>query len=804
VKEIVMRSFEHLLLGDAVSAARRADLLALWRDTPEVPEAAITERFPEVRTLTLGPDDVVVTYGELTALPDYLANPPALDAVGGEVLVPMLQHIRHQAFGDLTGRAVTFPGAADDLDELTACLGADRYHALLARGACHSAPYSRHRWQASHVIARALARQSFAAHRSPALARQAWVYHGYAEHFLHDSFAAGHLVNTMLVSQWLFHDGDHDGPVDDPQTVHEQSDLAERIARSGVLPGPRGLAAAYQEHLEFLADPAVRLAVDRVRDVLGAEPLWASSPARPEPFRTGPSAAAPVAALSRQALRDILDTGGTAITVDLIRDHFPTRAGGTPDAVVDLRTWNDGLRDRCGRIAGQVDAGSVHVGLVSRDQAFAAVRCPDPGFDTIAPAGDTTRYVGDNGWIYERDPGTGRTVHDYLLTPYRADADADHETRLCTDGVRLYAGVHGHVHAMDLSGNWHKPAWSTPIATGPVHVAGAGGRLFAAADGTVFQLHPATGTVLHSTRIGAGETRLAVTGTDVYARAGDHVYRLWVNDSWQGFGGTPALRSVTVAVYPSGRPEIFGIGVDGTLHHTCRPADGWTAHFNRAPAAMRSVAACAGLEGGVEVFGVGVDDSLSHCRLTPGGVWLPWTRNVGKPPARTAAVTVARPAGGQPQAFLLDDSGVVHHNERTARGWQRWTPYVDAPALNSVAAVAGQELAVFGAGTDGTLWRTGRAGTDWTRVEPVPRVVAVTTARPDRVSVFAVDRDGRLYRASVRADADLRAALRFVQVGREQLGEVDTGALGQLGELGAAGEAVGEDHLAGAGPADRR
>jgi hypothetical protein len=32
---------------------------------------------------------------------------------------------------------------------------------------------------------------------------EAWKYHGYADHFLHDSFAAGHLINKTLVMQWF-------------------------------------------------------------------------------------------------------------------------------------------------------------------------------------------------------------------------------------------------------------------------------------------------------------------------------------------------------------------------------------------------------------------------------------------------------------------------------------------------------------------------------------------------------------------------------------------------------------------------
>src|SRR4029077_5167445 len=67
-------------------------------------------------------------------------------------------------------------------------------------------PFSWHRWQASHLIARDLATRS---HDEPdpnekaRLKHQALVQQGYGDHFLQDSFAAGHLVNKTLIMQWF-------------------------------------------------------------------------------------------------------------------------------------------------------------------------------------------------------------------------------------------------------------------------------------------------------------------------------------------------------------------------------------------------------------------------------------------------------------------------------------------------------------------------------------------------------------------------------------------------------------------------
>jgi hypothetical protein len=86
-------------------------------------------------------------------------------------------------------------------DELTSGLGPtgiDHYSGILARNACHFAPYTWYRWQTSHLIARDYAERYFTT-KNDESRRLAWLYHGYADHFLQDSFAAGHLINKTLV-----------------------------------------------------------------------------------------------------------------------------------------------------------------------------------------------------------------------------------------------------------------------------------------------------------------------------------------------------------------------------------------------------------------------------------------------------------------------------------------------------------------------------------------------------------------------------------------------------------------------------
>ena len=79
-----------------------------------------------------------------------------------------------------------------------------RYSAVLARNSGHFAPFSWHRWHAFHLAARELIARSDAetgAERE-ALRLRARTWAGYADHFLQDSFAAGHLINKTLVIQW--------------------------------------------------------------------------------------------------------------------------------------------------------------------------------------------------------------------------------------------------------------------------------------------------------------------------------------------------------------------------------------------------------------------------------------------------------------------------------------------------------------------------------------------------------------------------------------------------------------------------
>jgi len=132
------------------------------------------------------------------------------------------------------------------------------------------------------------------------LANLAWVAQGYADHFVQDSFAPGHLANKTLVMQWFvewakdslfvqvkdwddvrlmtagnqpalmgtpLYDSRCPGPSNDPQAAEEQGHLAARMAATGIQAcGSITRDRAYHQYLRFLEATAVQLSSKQVHD----------------------------------------------------------------------------------------------------------------------------------------------------------------------------------------------------------------------------------------------------------------------------------------------------------------------------------------------------------------------------------------------------------------------------------------------------------------------------------------------------------------------------------------------------------
>lgn len=365
-------SWEHTLLGDTppdqlsaaagpnVTVAARQHLLAdLWNRMmffQKDPTANPTDKFKDVRWIQFRASGLWASNGEVNALADYLPDPSAADSLPREELEPVLQKMRsgiaQKAGSDSTqapemhGMATNWleyigfdstnaAGEVSALDNATAELGANRYEGLLSRNACHFAPFSWHRWEQFHneAVQEAIAHfesrtDSIPLHNVPVEtaehARQAILKNGYGDHFLQDSFAAGHLIDKTLVMQWWLdflndmsitipgtnweivrrgqpnpdvlrrmasaaqpgiaarelyqrppspdawtneHQRMAGSGVTDPQTAQERSTHDDRVSGSGVTGAtPAEVEANYQAYLEFLNNAQAQAAAGAVHD----------------------------------------------------------------------------------------------------------------------------------------------------------------------------------------------------------------------------------------------------------------------------------------------------------------------------------------------------------------------------------------------------------------------------------------------------------------------------------------------------------------------------------------------------------
>src|SRR5580704_775745 len=448
-------AWEHLLLGNldpaavgqvvpasggcpATSAVRHLEtqcalLSELGRNPVDVDPDRLRENYPGIQTVRLSASGLVVTLGEINVLADYLSHPDDIDAAPAAFMVPVVQAIRAQSYRQLhriMGRSrpprlrwstLRYPNARtfsdvretieiDALGRKCQRPAAERYLPLLARNAAHFAPFSWYRWQSFHLLARQMITR---ADTRPAAERQrlrslALVYAGYADHFLHDSFAAGHLANKTLIMQWyvewllasgaavadrallremtyqrqpllhgpdlynpkpggdgerLYPDGNCDPcAITGPQSTLEGQTLEARIQSSGVC----GSSAEQRDlcYLALLRSSVAQLSAGVVHNYLNERSLVVAS--SPDGFRyrmwgdramfageggaTGPGGAveaATAAHASRRAIADLLATGETDVSSRQIFESLPSHVE-MHGAMLPLRQWQDAeLRDLC-------------------------------------------------------------------------------------------------------------------------------------------------------------------------------------------------------------------------------------------------------------------------------------------------------------------------------------------------------------------------------------------------------------------------------------------------------------------------
>jgi hypothetical protein len=431
-------AWEHCVLGDMDPAlvreagqpaggvhldAQCALLERLGRDPRNVDEKQVRADFPGVETLRLPGSGLVVTLGELNVLPDYLARPEDIETAPAAFLGPLVQSFRSWSIAELrrsaghSAPARLLPGSMGyprwrGLAEIREAMNVDAlgrrcgfepqhlYSSLVARNAGHFAPFSWYRWRSFHLAARELIERSrtAAAADQEGLRTRARIYAGYADHFLHDSFAAGHLLNKTLVMQWyiewLARSGvsylDHDllagmtsarqpllhrpglydragacrdgaASAPDPQSAAEAPTMADRIDASGVTgPTAEERRAAYAAYLAMLGSSVAQLAAGAVHGYLNRNSLVVAAGQDGGRFRLqgdytllagaeGAARAAAAAAASRTAISELLEHGETGITAESILAAFPDHVE-QAGALVPLPRWHErGLHDLCFR-----------------------------------------------------------------------------------------------------------------------------------------------------------------------------------------------------------------------------------------------------------------------------------------------------------------------------------------------------------------------------------------------------------------------------------------------------------------------
>ena len=445
-------AWEHCLLGDLAPAEVQAmtasdprrrpgrgtehastycDLLEeLGRDPRRVDEERLRAEHPGLEMVRLPGSGLVVTLGELNVLPDYLGNPAEIETAPPTFLEPLIQSIRSWSIAKLrpaadrrNGRprlpgSLRYPllGGLAEIAEVASIevLGrrcgfapSNRYSSVLARNAGHFAPFSWYRWLSFHLLARELIERSASAAAADrdSLRRRARICASYADHFLQDSFAAGHLINKTLVMQWyiewlaetgisyphrdvlvnmtvaqqpLLHGPGHydrtqtqagdvaagriggvPRPPWDPQDMADAPTIEDRVAASGLIGrSDQDLRAAYAAYLTMLGSGTVQYPTKVVHDYLNERSLVVSSGPAGPPFRLhgdrtlltggdGTLRAAQAAAASRRAISELLRHGETEVSSWEIFAGFPDHVE-QDGRLVPLQEWyRTGLRDLC-------------------------------------------------------------------------------------------------------------------------------------------------------------------------------------------------------------------------------------------------------------------------------------------------------------------------------------------------------------------------------------------------------------------------------------------------------------------------
>lgn len=583
-------SWEHRLLGDVSSQdlvviATKADgwaqvvqrqirYLELWvNGTAGITVESIHAVLPDLLVVTLR-NGCLATYGELNAVGgDYAVDPTALNDLPTAIMTGFLQQVRQESLNrlrELLGQTepVNFTQAITDykgeseiglltetraIEAFTSSLGLNHYYGLLARNACHFAPFGWTRWREFHATATSLATSAYSATdptTKAQLTQEAWVTQAYADHFIEDSFAAGHLVNKTLIMQWftdwaagqrllpvpawdlvkqvdvarqpglmgtaLYARG-YAGPSNDPQSAEEQATYAARMAATGVVAsGGQTQGEGYAEYLAFLEAAVVQLSSNQVHNYFNENSLTVTSHAHSSPFVVygdehllldGAGIAIPAAAVasSKKIIADILATGTSTTGPQDVLDQLPSAVQAGPGTVPLLQWHDQTLRQSCetkmfGGYKSYLTFFGSSMGLVSQDQnstGFStrwSTSLPGCGYNDVSTVYDGQHLLaGSNGHVYVMRADNGSVLGSNGLPGLGYN-----EIRLASDGSRGYLGTNG--YALGINLGTAGTLWETSLPGSGYHavslLAAQNGEVYAGSWGNVYRLDPSSGAVL--------------------------------------------------------------------------------------------------------------------------------------------------------------------------------------------------------------------------------------------------------------------------------------------------------------------
>lgn len=605
-------SWEHQLLGDLTGeqlvaiADKRGDqviasmlaMLQLWvPGNPGITPDQLRAAMPGITVVTL-PNTCVATYGEICALADFIADTDAL-SLPADYVFPILQQIRQETCNRLLalsggkppvvgfGRSIAPyvpPGGTSAekagevllIDMFSAPLGRDHYKGLLARNACHFAPFAWYRWKEARATAISTATEAMSGSGpvSGQLTDLAWAQLAYAEHFVQDCFAPGHLTNKTLVMQYfldwvgkswiipikewesvrevtLARQPDLWGPQlydddylmlwsNDPQSAEEQPTFTQRADRTGVTGyGSVTKEQAYHQYLAFLRSSVVQLSSNQVHNHFNINGLYVSSSSSGQPYQiygdenllktpAQVGVMAPVLDDFREAVRQVFRGNRPPKPEEVLR-QLPQLAGSDASKLSLLKSWNTGelkkatggiFTDGWAKIADLATALiSPTMGVVSVDQLVGGMQqdwsVSLPGTWTVTVHWDGQRlFAGAYGTVYELSPANGSIIAQNPLS----EVSNYYTVSFSSDGETLFAGKNGYVFALPAANISKARAmserldltWSTVE-----QLLTDDGHLYVSAVGYLYELNRRTLAKLHNNKLsgrGTFDARFAASG----------------------------------------------------------------------------------------------------------------------------------------------------------------------------------------------------------------------------------------------------------------------------------------------------